>query len=42
MDVNPEGTKFVTGGQDGELRLYDLGKKSDPKILESSSEVPKH
>ncbi len=34
IDFNSDGTKFVTGGHDTVLRIYDAGKKSTPTVLE--------
>lgn len=42
LDVNCDGTKFVTGGEDKQIRVYDVGKKSKPKIFEGVTEIPNH
>jgi COMPASS component SWD3 len=43
VDINKSGTKFVTGGNDENVKVYDLGKKSSPQIMESIAGIaPKH
>ena len=42
MDFKEDGTVFVTGGRDGEVRLYDENKISKVKILEEGVNTPTH
>jgi COMPASS component SWD3 len=41
LDINCDGTKFATAGMDTKVRIYDVGKKSTPSIMESG-EIPSH
>jgi WD40 repeat protein len=36
VDINSDGTKFATGGLDTLIRLYDLGKRTTPTIMEGN------
>lgn len=43
LDINCDGTKFATGGFDTEVKVYDLGKRTPPTILEGfEGGAPKH
>lgn len=42
IDINYDASKFATGGTDTEVKLYDVGKKSPPTILEGTPTAPKH
>ena len=42
IDINYDSSKFATGGTDTEVKIYDVGKKSPPTILEGTTTAPKH
>ena len=42
LDINFDGQLFATGGDDTNIRLYDVGKKSSIRILEGTTEYPAH